>query len=144
MEKAFHELGRDRLAHVRHRHGPEWKLVRTYGLRRDLLAMSQAWDRGDGTDHFIVATKGAPEAIAGLCRLGNADMAALTQSVDAMAVEGMRVLGVAHANFKGQTWPNSQRDFQFDLVGLVGLADPLRTSVRDAMSECRLLGLKWS
>ncbi len=142
MEKAFHDLGRDRLAHVRHLHGPEWKLVRTYGLRSDLLAMSQAWDRGDCTDRFIVATKGAPEAIAELCRLGDADMAALTQSVDAMAVEGMRVLGVAQANFKGQTWPSSQRDFRFDLVGLVGLADPLRTSVRDAMSECRSAGIK--
>ena len=75
---------------------------------------------------FVVAAKGAPEAIAGLCRFGAADLAALTQSVDAMAADGLRVLGVARASFAGQPWPASQHDFTFEFLGLVGLADPLR------------------
>ena len=69
-------------------------------------------------------------------------VAALTQSVDAMAAEGLRVLGVARASFAGEPWPDSQHDFAFEFLGLVGLADPLRPSVPDAVSECRSAGIK--
>jgi Ca2+-transporting ATPase len=142
MEKAFHDLGREQLAETEHLHGPEWKLVHAYGLRPDLLAMSHVWQAADCKKEFVIAAKGAPEAIADLCRLSAADFAALKQSVDAMAAEGLRVLGVARASFAGQTWPDSQHDFAFSFLGLVGLADPLRPSVPDAVSECRSAGIK--
>ena len=99
MDKAFHDLGREQLAETEHLHGPEWKLVHAYGLRPDLLAMSHVWQAADGRQEFVIAAKGAPEAIANLCHLSAADLAALTQSVDAMAAEGLRVLGVARASF---------------------------------------------
>ena len=142
MEKAFHELGRQRLRGIEHLHGPEWKLVHTYGLRPGLLAMSQAWQVGDDRPEFVIAAKGAPEAIAALCHLGAADMAAVKDSVDAMASEGQRVLGVAGASFAGKTLPDSQGDFAFKFLGLVGLADPLRPTVPDAVSQCRSAGIK--
>ena len=90
----------------------------------------------------MIAAKGAPEAIAGLCHLNTADLTALTQSVDAMAAEGLRVLGVARASFEGKTWPETQHDFVFEFLGLVGLSDPLRPSVTDAVRECRTAGIK--
>ena len=142
MEKAFHDLGRAQLAETGHLHGPEWKLVHAYGLRPGLLAMSHVWQAADGRQEFVIAAKGAPEAIADLCHLGAADRAALTRSVDAMAAAGLRVLGVARASFAGPTWPGSQHDFAFSFLGLVGLADPLRASVPDAVSECRSAGIK--
>ena len=40
MEKAFHDLARERLAGARYRRGEDWKLVHSYGLRPGLLAMS--------------------------------------------------------------------------------------------------------
>jgi P-type Ca2+ transporter type 2C len=54
-----------------------------------------------------------------------------------MATEGLRVLGVSRASFAGTNWPESQHDFVFEFVGLVGLADPLRASVPAAVAECR-------
>jgi Ca2+-transporting ATPase len=142
MEKAFYDFGRAQLAETEHLHGPEWKLVHTVGLRPDLLAMSNVWQAADGRQEFVVAAKGAPEAIADLCHLSAADYAGLMQSVDAMGAEGLRVLGAARASFAGPTWPDSQHDFAFEFLGLVGLADPLRPSVPDAMSECRSAGIK--
>ena len=142
MEKAFQNLGRAQLAGTEHLHGPEWTLVHAYGLRPGLLAMSHVWLAADGRPDFVIAAKGAPEAIADLCHLNAADLAALTQSVDAMAAQGMRVLGVARASFAGEPWPDSQHDFAFEFLGLVGLADALRPSVPDAMSECRSAGIK--
>ena len=56
-------------------------------------------------------------------------------SVDAMAAEGLRVLGVARASFVGRAWPESQHDFAFEFLGLVGLADPLRPSVPAAVAR---------
>ena len=142
MEKAFHDLGRTQLAQTEHMHGPGWTLVHAYGLRPDLLAMSNAWQTAEGANEFVIAAKGAPEAIAALCHHSAADLAALTEAVDAMAAEGLRVLGVARAAFAGQTWPESQRDFAFEFLGLVGLADPLRPSVPAAVAECRSAGIK--
>ncbi len=142
MEKAFHELGREQLNKTEHLHGPEWKLVQAYGLRPDLLAMSHVWQTADGGEQFVVATKGAPETIADLCHLDAADRAALAQLSNAMAAKGLRVLGVARAAFTGRAWPDSQHDFIFEFLGLVGLADPLRPSVPGAVAECRSAGIK--
>ncbi len=141
MEKAFHDLGSNQLADTAHLHGPNWKLAHAYGLRPNLLAMSHVWRPDDGRQGFVIAAKGAPEAISDLCHLSAMDLAALTQSVEAMAAEGLRVLGVARASFAGQFWPDSQHDFAFEFLGLVGLADPLRRSVPDAVSECRSAGI---
>jgi Ca2+-transporting ATPase len=142
MDKAFHTLGRERLAGTGHLHGEEWKLRHAYGLRPGLLAMSRVWQPSDDRREFVVAAKGAPEAIADLCHLGAAELAALKRSVDAMAAEGLRVLGVARASFAGSTWPASQHDFAFEFLGLVGLADPLRGSVPAAVAECRSAGIR--
>jgi Ca2+-transporting ATPase len=59
--------------------------------------MSHVWQAPDGRREFVIAAKGAPEAIADLCNLGPADVAALAYSVNQMAAEGLRVLGVAQA-----------------------------------------------
>jgi Ca2+-transporting ATPase len=99
------------------------------------------WQTSDGRQDFVIAAKGAPEAIADLCHLDAADLAALTRSAESMAAEGLRVLGVARASFPGQPWPDSQHEFAFELLGLVGLADPLRPSVPAAVSECRAAGI---
>jgi Ca2+-transporting ATPase len=140
MERAFHTLARERLSEESHRH-PHWKLVQAYGLRLDLLAVTQVW-QANGEAEYVVATKGAPEAIAGLCRLSAADRAALTRSIDAMASAGLRVLGVARATYAGPHCPASPREFEFEFLGLVGLADPLRASVVEAVRECRSAGIK--
>ncbi|HVJ42415.1 MAG TPA: cation-translocating P-type ATPase [Dongiaceae bacterium] len=158
MEKAFHDLGRSFLAETEHLHGFDWQLRHAYGLQPDLLAMSHLWQRpgstkaSDGALDLVVAAKGAPEAIAGLCRLSPDEHAAMTQAVNEMAASGMRVLGVARAaftatgfgatGFSDSAFPASQRDFDYSFLGLVGLTDPLRASVPAAVAECRSAGIK--
>jgi Ca2+-transporting ATPase len=140
MELAFRALGRQLLDGPERPH-PGWELVRGYGLRPDLLAMSQVW-RQPGSADQIVAAKGAPEAIMRLCRLDAAAATAVRRQADDMASRGMRILGVARAAFAGADWPAAQHGFDFEFLGLVGLADPLRPSVPDAVRECRAAGIK--
>ena len=140
MEKAFHGLAEADMRSGEVLPGAGWKLVRTYPLAPDLLAMSQVWDTGDG--NWRIAAKGAPEAMAGLSRLDASARAALTAQVDQMAKAGLRVLGVAEAEFGGDDLPDSQRAFAFRFLGLVGLADPLRASVPQAVALCRSAGIR--
>ncbi len=137
MEQAFHALEQRQPRGAEHRR--DWRLARRYGLRPELLAMSHAWHRGQGLP--IVSAKGAPEAIARLCRLDGAALRAVQQAADEMAGAGMRVLGVASAEQAGEL-PASHQDIGFAFVGLVGLADPLRASVPQAMQECRGAGIR--
>ena len=142
MEKAFHELARSGLEDADRLPGPDWKLAHSYGLRPDLLAMTQLWQKDLNIPAFVVAAKGAPEAIGRLCRLAQPEMTALRKAVDAMATEGLRVLAVAKAAHEGERLPKSQRDFAFAFLGLVGLADPLRSGVPAAVRECRSAGIR--
>ena len=140
MEKAFKQLGDRYLAHTEHLHD-DWTLIREYPLSPHLLAMSHVWQSPDGSN-YIIAAKGAPEAIADLCHLPPAPIQALSQQVSAMANEGLRVLGVAKAYFQPTALPGEQHDFDFEFVGLVGLADPVRPIVKSAIQECYTAGIQ--
>jgi P-type Ca2+ transporter type 2C len=140
MERAFLELGHKHLTGIEHLHR-KWVLAHEYGLSPDMLAMSHVWKALDHEQYFI-AMKGAPEAVADLCHLGPDEVRELRRSVDRMAARGMRVLGVATASYEGDVWPGTQHDFDFTFLGLVGLADPLRPEVQEAVQECRAAGIK--
>lgn len=139
MEKAFHRAGKKFLQNMDVYN--ESELHREYALTPELRAMSQGW-KSAGRDGYLVAAKGAPETIAELCRLEAADRERILAAADRMASEGLRVLGVARANFHGAVWPQDQRDFSFAFSGLVGLADPLRKDIPDAIRECRAAGIR--
>ena len=65
MEKAMKELGGRTLASTEHLH-QDWTLLREYPLAPELLAMSRVW-RSPDAQEYVIAAKGAPEAIADLC-----------------------------------------------------------------------------
>ncbi len=140
MEKAIHESAQKALAGTEHLHG-DWALVEEYALSTELLAVSRVWQSPD-REHYVIAAKGAPEAIGDLCHLGQAEADALDRAVTAMAAQGLRVLGVAKASFRQAELPAIQHDFNFELLGLIGLADPVRDAVPAAISESHAAGMR--
>ena len=141
MEKAFHVLGAKHLPRDQPPHSDR-TLKWEYGLRPDLLAVTHVYEQ-KGSPDIIVAAKGAPEAIAELCRLPERDRAEIRHAIDEMAQEGMRVLAVARASVPaGIARPETPHDFPLDFLGLVGLADPLRPTVPAAVQECRNAGIR--
>jgi Ca2+-transporting ATPase len=140
MEQAFHALGQQFLAQTEHLHR-DWALVHEYALTPELRAMAHVW-QGDEPAAHVVAAKGSPEAIVDLCHLDAARGQAVAATVDAMAARGLRVLGVARARHAGPPWPAGEHDFNFEFVGLLGLADPLRDEIPQAVRECHEAGIR--
>jgi Ca2+-transporting ATPase len=143
MEIAFHELDRSQPGNglMPHRDAG-WSLHRQYPLDPELLAMSQVWGSDAPADEHVIATKGAPEAVAELCGMSERQRAELASAVDAMAERGLRVLGVAEARWSGEAFPETHREFAFRFLGLAGLADPLRATVPGAVRQCRAAGIR--
>jgi Ca2+-transporting ATPase len=123
----------------------DWTLVHEYGLAPGLMAMTHVW-RGAPETPATIAVKGAVEAVLSLCRLPTEQAAAATQAAQDLAGRGLRVLAVAGATHPpppaGGAWPASPQGFAFTLLGLVGLADPLRPTVPAAVQACRRAGIR--
>jgi P-type Ca2+ transporter type 2C len=141
MEQALRLFGERALAQTEHLHR-DWKLVREYPLSPTLLALSHVW-KAPESDDYVVAVKGAPEAVFDLCHLRAGEREALSRQVASMAEDGLRVLGVARAAFKhAEKLPTDPHEFHFKIIGLVGLADPVRPKVPEAMRECSSAGIR--
>ncbi len=139
MERAFTELDR-RLGHAAPADRED--LVREYGLSDRLLVMTQVWRRSGASVDYDVAAKGAPEAILRLCHVSKPHREQILRQVEAMANDGLRVLGVARTTWAGAELPDAPDGFTFDYGGLVGLADPVRPGVAAAIDECHAAGIR--
>jgi Ca2+-transporting ATPase len=140
MDKAMRELAGRTLANSDHLH-KDMTLAREYPLSEKLMAISEAW-RSSDTVGYLVAAKGAPEAIADLCHFEEKQLKDLHAEVIRMADDGLRVIGVARARFNHAVLPTDQHDFAFEFVGLLGLSDPIRPEVPNAVKECYTAGIR--
>ncbi len=117
-------------------------LVHSYGLRPHLLAMSNVWQTGENHHDLLIATKGAPEAVISLCKLSSEIAVVVNRAANDMAARGIRVLGVACGRTQATDWAPSQECYSYELVGLIGLADPIREGVAAAVNECHTAGVR--
>ncbi|MBK9250995.1 MAG: HAD-IC family P-type ATPase, partial [Proteobacteria bacterium] len=116
--------------------------LRTRPLHPDLLAVFQVWATGEGDGAgSLVAAKGAPEAIFGLCALDASRREALNRAVIDMAGRGLRVLGVASRRVSGAA-PEDISHGVFEFEGLVGFLDPVRADVPAALEQARVAGIR--
>ncbi|KLN53183.1 cation-translocating P-type ATPase [Variovorax paradoxus] len=140
MESAIAEAAGQWLAGTEHLHS-DWTLIDDYPLSPELLAMSRVW-RSPDQRAFLIAAKGAPEAIVDLCHMDAGRAGRIAEQVLEMATDGLRVLGVACGTFDADVLPGLQHDFDFRFLGLVGLEDPVRADVPQAIAECRAAGIR--
>lgn len=144
MEHAFHRMGAEHLQDTGHLH-EDWTLVHSYALSPALPAMSHIWRTGEPMDNgngHSVSAKGAPEAVMDLCHLSEADRQQWLVTANQLAGLGLRVLGVARGQLAGLEFPGSPHDLNFEWLGLIGLTDPLRPDIQEAVAQCHSAGIR--
>jgi sodium/potassium-transporting ATPase subunit alpha len=104
-----------------------------------------------GEGERVLYCKGAPEAVLPQCvriseggttrAMDEADRAQVRKAQDAMAERGLRVLAFATRRLPTDC---KRSDFErdMDFLGLVGLEDPPRAGVPEAIAKCRTAGIK--
>jgi len=142
MEKALRELGVQRLAKTEHLHESFVLVHESSALTR--AAGSIPCVEISRCSKLMVAAKGAPEAIADLCHLDPQHLQGILQHKrPPMAGEGLRSWGSRVGQPVAQSdLPREQHDLSLRFIGLLGLADPIRPTVPQAIQECYSAGIR--
>jgi len=122
-----------------------YTLSHGYGLSSDLPALTHIWKEPTANNDYLVAIKGSPEAILQLCTLETTQQDRIVAQINELTSQGLRVLGVAtthHQQNEKTSWPTSIREFKFKWLGLLGLQDPLRPGVPEAIARCQSAGIR--
>jgi Ca2+-transporting ATPase len=90
----------------------------------------------------VVAAKGAPEAITRLTRSSAEERTRLEAGARDLAADGLRVLAIARSEVGEGALPDDPSELGLRVVGLVGLADPVRASVPAAVADCKAAGIR--
>ncbi|OYU92705.1 MAG: haloacid dehalogenase, partial [Bacteroidetes bacterium B1(2017)] len=96
---------------------PNFKIIKEYPLGGTPPMMTHVFENKSG--EIIIAAKGSPEAIIHVCDLGEEDKLKIENAIDALTLEGFRVLGVAEANTQNKNFPKSQQEFKFNFKGIL-------------------------
>lgn len=108
-----------------------------------------------GRDGKVIYTKGAPEKVLQRCthalcnatgrvvELGGAIRNAVQDSVGQLTLRSLRVLALAYKVVDRETDSISESDeSDFTFIGLVGMRDPPREEVKDAIQTCKTAGIR--
>jgi P-type Ca2+ transporter type 2C len=104
------------------------------------------YHRVDGRQ--MVFVKGAPERVMEMCDFGEntQEVTRLQETAESMATRGYRVLALAEAILAEEVDPQESPPDPsgLTLLGFVGMIDPLRPGVRDAIATCHSAGIRVS
>ena len=96
-------------------------------------------DPGGG---FVVAAKGAPEALLPLVCLDGEEQRRVANRAAAYAADGYRVLAIAGEGRDEHPDHPADAEEDLDLLGLVAMADPPRPEAAPAVADCRTAGIR--
>lgn len=116
------------------------RLITEYAFTNELKMMGHVWQQGG---NITIAAKGSPERILTICHLSDAERSAAEEKITELAQQGLRVIAVAVAFPKSEAKvPAKITDCNLTLLGLIGLADPPRESVKADIAVCKKAGIR--
>jgi Ca2+-transporting ATPase len=116
------------------------ELISEYAFTNELKMMGHVWNRNG---EIILAAKGSPEHILMHCNLSDKEMEIAESKIEEMSQEGLRVIAVATMKIQSKEQiPELLTQCDMTLLGLVGLADPPRESVKADIAVCNRAGIR--
>lgn len=116
------------------------EFVAEYAFTNNLKMMGHVW-RKDG--QLVIAAKGSPERLLTICTLTDEERKSAEKQISDLSSQGLRVIAIAAANPANEaSVPASITDCHLTLLGLVGLADPPRESVKNDIAVCNRAGIR--
>ena len=116
------------------------ELISEYAFTNELKMMGHVWHRNG---EILVAAKGSPEQILMLCSLTGREKETAECKIRQMSSEGLRVIAVATMKLQSEVQiPDTITQCDLTLLGLVGLADPPRESVKADIAVCNQAGIR--
>lgn len=116
------------------------RLITEYALTHETPMMGHVW-RHDG--QILIAAKGSPEKILGICKLTETEKAQAEAKMLVMSQQGLRVIavGIMHLNNEDEI-PETIMECKLNLCGLIGLADPPRENIKQDIEKCTKAGIR--
>ncbi len=116
------------------------KLITEYAFTNELKMMGHVWLRNN---EIVIAAKGSPERILTICNLDDKAREHAEKKITEMSGEGLRVIAVATMKLHSEEEiPKEITDCSLTLLGLIGLADPPRDSVKKDIAICNRAGIR--
>lgn len=116
------------------------ELITEYPFTNELKMMGHVWYH-DG--EILIAAKGSPERLITLCNLSSGEKLRIENKILWMSRKGLRVIGVGIMRpEKEEEIPATILDCHLTFLGLIGLADPPRESIRDDIRRCVKAGVR--
>lgn len=114
--------------------------VKEYPLSKELMAMTIVRQHADGSRYAYA--KGAPEAIFALCNLSPAEREQHSNTLNMLAEQAFRVLGIAGTPVDADTLPDTAMGLGLQFKGFLALEDPIRPEVPEAVAQCGRAGIR--
>jgi Ca2+-transporting ATPase len=114
----------------------KWKLLASFPFTEARRRETAIWAC---ESKLVAVVKGAPETVLLLCEPDEAEVRRIHADVRAMSEAGQKVIACAFRPIDSPS-PEPQRGFKF--AGLIGIADPLRDEVREAVETARSAGIR--
>lgn len=136
MEKALHDAY-ESSAPTDER--SQYKMVHEYPLGGKPPMMTHVFENAEG--ERIIAAKGAPEAMIAVSRLTGEDINNVNKALEALTLDGYRVLGVGISEFTGNNFPRHQQELKFTFLGLVAFFDPPKKNIEEVFEAFYRAGI---
>ena len=115
------------------------KVCDLYPFSSDTKNMTTAVETDKG---IVVYSKGSPEKIIALCSLTEEERGIAEADIVSLQKRARRVIAFAHKYVKELPKDRADAESGMSFDGFVGIADPLRAEVYDAVRACKTAGIE--
>ena len=137
MEKSLHQVY-ESVMNIDER--PNFNMIHEYPLGGRPPMMTHIFQNNDGDRK--IAVKGSLEAVLEHSALSPSEKEKIEAVAAQFASNGLRVLGVGLSHYDQPEFPETQEEFEFRFIGLLGFYDPPKKNITETLEKLYAAGIK--